>query len=157
MAGSEVGTEMPSGREAAAAPGGREIADDLQRLVRTLRRDHAPASDCDEIVVEVEVDGARYTLLRQPIADAAPHAPLSSREREIARMVALGYTNKAMAAVLDISAWTVGTHLRRIYSKLGVHSRGAMVARLVEDVDIIERGLDADWRSLWGTGPRTAG
>lgn len=58
---------------------------------------------------------------------------LSPREQEIARMVAKGYPNKTIAHVLDISTWTVGTHLRRIFAKLSVGSRAAMVARLLED------------------------
>jgi len=45
-------------------------------------------------------------------------------------MVARGYPNKTIASVLDISAWTVSTHLRRIFAKLGVSSRAAMVAEL---------------------------
>jgi DNA-binding CsgD family transcriptional regulator len=47
-------------------------------------------------------------------------------------MVAKGYPNKMIAAVLDISPWTVCTHLRRIFAKLGVCSRAAMVARLAD-------------------------
>ena len=61
-----------------------------------------------------------------------PHMPLSPREFEIARMVAKGYANKSIATVLDISSWTVSSHLRRIYIKLGVTSRAAMVARLLD-------------------------
>lgn len=34
--------------------------------------------------------------------------------------------------MLNISAWTVCTHLRRIFAKLGVGSRAAMVAELLE-------------------------
>jgi DNA-binding CsgD family transcriptional regulator len=48
-------------------------------------------------------------------------------------MVAKGYANKTIAAVLDISLWTVGTYLRRLFAKLGVCSRAAMVARLLEE------------------------
>jgi len=55
---------------------------------------------------------------------------LSPREQEIVRLVAEGHPNKIIAAELDISAWTVGTHLRRIFAKLGVASRAAMVARM---------------------------
>ena len=44
-------------------------------------------------------------------------------------MVAKGYANKTIASVLDISSWTVSSHLRRIFSKLGVTSRAAMVAQ----------------------------
>jgi len=34
--------------------------------------------------------------------------------------------------VLEISTWTVATHLRRIFAKVGVSSRAAMIARLLE-------------------------
>ena len=55
---------------------------------------------------------------------------LSPREREVARMIAKGYPNKIIASVLDISVWTVSTHLRRIFAKLGVTSRTAMVTTM---------------------------
>jgi DNA-binding CsgD family transcriptional regulator len=45
-------------------------------------------------------------------------------------MVAKGYPNKAIASVLEISSWTVGTHLRRIFAKVSVNSRAALVAQL---------------------------
>ena len=45
-------------------------------------------------------------------------------------MVAGGHPNKAIASVLNISSWTVCTYLRRIFAKLGVNSRAAMVARV---------------------------
>ncbi len=48
-------------------------------------------------------------------------------------MVAKGYPNKMIARVLEISSWTVSTHLRRIFAKLGVCSRAAMVAHLLEE------------------------
>ena len=57
---------------------------------------------------------------------------LSPREQEIVRMVAKGHPNKVIADVLNISSWTVCTHLRRIFAKLGVGSRAAMVAQLLE-------------------------
>jgi DNA-binding CsgD family transcriptional regulator len=62
------------------------------------------------------------------------HGPvrLSPREQEIVRMVAKGHPNKIIADVLNISSWTVCTHLRRIFAKLGVGSRAAMVAQLLQ-------------------------
>jgi DNA-binding CsgD family transcriptional regulator len=91
-------------------------------------------SRVDWVILDIEVDGARYLLLRVP----EPQVPLSPREFEIARMVARGYPNKTIASVLDISTWTVASHLRRVFSKLGVSSRAAMVARLLEDASIVD-------------------
>lgn len=65
-----------------------------------------------------------------PAFDETLH--LSPREYEIARLIAKGYPNKTVAAVLELSPWTVGTYLRRIYAKLGVRCRAAMVAQLYQ-------------------------
>ena len=56
-------------------------------------------------------------------------------------MVAKGYPNKAIAAVLEISLWTVGTHLRHVFVKLHVSSRAAMVARMIEAA-LIKKVID---------------
>jgi DNA-binding CsgD family transcriptional regulator len=52
---------------------------------------------------------------------------LSGREMQIATLVAQGCANKQIAQRLRISEWTVSTYLRRIFAKLGVDSRAAMV------------------------------
>jgi DNA-binding CsgD family transcriptional regulator len=88
-------------------------------------------ADAEEILVDAELDGWRYILIRTARPSTAL-VQLSPREQEIVRMVAEGHPNKVIAAVLNISAWTVGTHLRRIFAKLGVGSRAAMVARCLE-------------------------
>lgn len=92
-----------------------------------LRQD----SDAEEIILDIEVDGARYVLIRFPTS-AQLRVQLSPRETEIVRLVAMGHSNKIIADVLSISSWTVCTHLRRIFAKLGVGSRAAMVAQMVE-------------------------
>jgi DNA-binding CsgD family transcriptional regulator len=45
-------------------------------------------------------------------------------------MVAQGRPNKAIAEQLAISPWTVNTHIRRIFDKLGVNTRAEMVAQV---------------------------
>ena len=97
--------------------------------MRSKPEDHRHLSE--EIILEADLDGARYILIRLGNANW-PRAQLSPREQEIVRMVAGGHSNKVIAEVLSISAWTVCTHLRRIFAKLGVGSRAAMVARLFE-------------------------
>jgi DNA-binding CsgD family transcriptional regulator len=61
---------------------------------------------------------------------------LSPRQQQIAGMVAAGRTNHAIARSLEISVWTVSTHLRRIFAKLSVSSRSEMVAHLLAHPDV---------------------
>jgi DNA-binding CsgD family transcriptional regulator len=91
--------------------------------------DATPASVNGTIVAETKVDGVRYALVRCAPKPNEALLSLSPRERDIVNLITKGYPNKMIAELLDISAWTVGTHLRRIFAKLGVTSRAAMVAR----------------------------
>lgn len=52
---------------------------------------------------------------------------LSERETEILRLTAKGLSFKDVGEVLEISAHTVNTHVKRIYQKLAVHSRSEAV------------------------------
>jgi DNA-binding CsgD family transcriptional regulator len=53
---------------------------------------------------------------------------LSDRERELARLVAAGLTNREIAAELHLSEKTVANHLTRIFAKLEISSRSALAA-----------------------------
>lgn len=54
-------------------------------------------------------------------------ADLSYREREILNLTAKGYTFPEIAKLLDISSETIKTHIKRVYQKLAVHSKGEAV------------------------------
>jgi two-component system nitrate/nitrite response regulator NarL len=100
----------------------------------------------EEVLIDTEVDGARYLVVRMRRLGLS-RIQLSPREQEIVRMVAKGHPNKVIADVLNISSWTVCTHLRRIFAKLGVGSRAAMVAQLLElGVLASERPIRSDPR-----------
>ncbi len=60
-------------------------------------------------------------------------AALTARETDILRLVAKGLSFGDVGGALDISPHTVVTHVKRIYRKLAVHSRGEAVfeARLL--------------------------
>ena len=62
--------------------------------------------------------------------DGAAHAPLTAREREVARLAAAGLTNGEIAAELDASVRTVHTHLQAAYRKLGVNRRDQLAPLL---------------------------
>lgn len=64
-------------------------------------------------------------------------APLTSRERDVLRLIAEGHTVNQVAERLDLTRATVKTHLQHLYEKLGVSSQAAAVAeamrrRLIE-------------------------
>lgn len=48
---------------------------------------------------------------------------LSPREREVLLLLARGWQNKQIADALQISIHTVGTQIKNIYGKLGIHNR----------------------------------
>lgn len=50
-------------------------------------------------------------------------ANLSAREVEILLLVTAGYTNKAIAAQLNLSVKTIEFHLKNIYKKIKVNSK----------------------------------
>ncbi len=64
-----------------------------------------------------------------------PAGDLSEREEEVLRRIALGYSNKEIAAQLDISVKTVETYKTRLMEKLDLHSR----------VDIVRYALQQGW------------
>lgn len=118
-----------------AVHGVDEIIRTLTGLIETVSHERESVEPSgghgEEVLIDTQVDGARYLLLRMRLP-ATSRLQLSPREQEIVRMVAKGHPNKVIADVLNISSWTVSTHLRRIFAKLGVGSRAAMVAQLPE-------------------------
>jgi DNA-binding CsgD family transcriptional regulator len=99
-----------------------------------------PKEVLDRKVGELGLAGRRYVVVpaeacgRHPTGDNGP-APvdvLTPRELQVVLLVASGHVNKEIADQLKISEWTVSTHLRRVFAKLGVESRAAMVYRCSE-------------------------
>ena len=52
---------------------------------------------------------------------------LTAREREVLGLIAKGFSYAEIAEVLTLSPHTVATHVRKVYRKLAVHSRGEAV------------------------------
>jgi DNA-binding CsgD family transcriptional regulator len=77
--------------------------------------------------VAVMIEPARPHELAPLVADAYR---LTEREREVTELVALGLPTDAIAARLHVSPWTVQDHLKAIFEKVGVATRGELVARV---------------------------
>jgi DNA-binding CsgD family transcriptional regulator len=88
-----------------------------------------------------ERDRALLALMRphlhQAYLDAErrrhPAPPLTPRQRELLRLVAVGHTNAQIARRLGVTEKTVGKHLENIYARLQVSSRTAAVTRAFDD------------------------
>ena len=57
---------------------------------------------------------------------------LSSREKEILKCLVEGMSYKLIADTCFISADTVNGHIKNIYKKLQVHSKGEAVAKAIK-------------------------
>ncbi|HZU19751.1 MAG TPA: response regulator transcription factor [Gaiellaceae bacterium] len=71
--------------------------------------------------------GARMVAADAQARAAAAADPLSDREREVLRLLALGHTNQEIAKQLYISVRTAETHRAHIMQKLGLSTRAELV------------------------------
>lgn len=83
-----------------------------------------------EMVTRVVIEGVAYILYREPLAVEAEReamlAGLSRREKQVAALASRGLSAKAIAQELKIKPYTVDTYIRRLYTKLNIHSRAAL-------------------------------
>ncbi|HXY84150.1 MAG TPA: response regulator transcription factor [Gaiellaceae bacterium] len=71
--------------------------------------------------------GARLVVADAKARAAAEADPLSDREREVLRLLALGHTNQEIATMLYISVRTAETHRAHIMQKLRLNTRAELV------------------------------
>ena len=76
--------------------------------------------------------GARLAAAEAAADQHAQADPLSEREHEVLRLLALGHTNQEIAKLLFISIRTAETHRARIMQKLGLKSRAEIVRYALE-------------------------
>jgi tetratricopeptide (TPR) repeat protein len=82
-------------------------------------------------------DQAMKTILRQPPISSRrlekeSHGGLTVREREVAALIAQGWSNREIAGKLVVSERTVETHVTNILGKLGFSSRARIAAWVVD-------------------------
>jgi two-component system response regulator NreC len=106
------------------------------------------AADADLVTALREVvDGHRYVqpglgarLVSMEISELRDlDDPLSEREHEVLRLLALGHTNQEIAEKLFISVRTAESHRARIGEKLGLRTRAELV-RYALDIGILHTG-----------------
>lgn len=111
-------------------------------VVAELERWLAPArKQLGSAAAQIMADGRRMSLaeaVSYALADetedewSGPRRTLTRREREVAVLVAQGFTNRAIAGQLQLSVRTVDTHVDHALTKLGFSNRAQLVAWVYE-------------------------
>jgi DNA-binding CsgD family transcriptional regulator len=95
-----------------------------------LRAAHATLTDLGATPYLARCDRELAACGLTPMKRSRPEPTrLTPQERSVAELVASGLTNREVAAELLVSVKTVEVHLTRIYAKLGISSRGQLVAQ----------------------------
>lgn len=94
------------------------------------------------VIGTCSLDGRRYLILGNtgsprslPANTSTVLGRLTQRELQVAVLVSKGLVNKQIADRLHLSEFTVSSYLRRIFVKLGVRTRAAMVARVIAELN----------------------
>lgn len=112
-----AGSEMPDGAQLRLVRwGARALARGLSYAQRMSTARVAPLRDTGEVASRLE------------------RTPLTRREREVVASLVCGASTRAIAEQTGLTVATVHTYLKRIYAKLGVHSRVELVARMLGTV-----------------------
>ena len=82
--------------------------------------------------------GVRVGVRGERQRPATGWASLTDTELAVARLVAAGLTNREAAGRLFVSPHTVNTHLRHVFGKLGVSTRTALTAAVLQQDHTIE-------------------
>ena len=89
---------------------------------------------------QLDIAGRQCISIIVEPAPAAELAPLivsayglTEREQEVARQALGGLATKEIAAALGLSPYTVSDHLRQVFEKVGVHTRGELASRIFFD------------------------
>ena len=146
------------------APGGAELTTVARRLavaaVAAARCDRWTGIT-GELTAEVPLRGRSVTVMASPIVsgtfhrracalvtvdDGRPHLPaadaleqaygLTPRQAEVARMLAMGWSNRRIAEHLGISPHTARHHAQAVLEKLGLHSRKALGLHLLAHLHV---------------------
>lgn len=114
LAGCCSAASLYLGNGAVGAVSKQDSAEDIVRAVRAASA--TPAAD--------SVD---QPLGSNEIQPGGVAAPLSEREEQVLGYISNGMTHRQIARRLDISTHTIDTYVKRIRSKLGVHTKADLI------------------------------
>ena len=106
----------------------KAVDSDLITALRTVLRGetYVHSAMTQKLLQKIDQQAAK------PAPEADPWATLSDRERDVLRLVALGYTNAEIASELFLSVKTVETYRTRGMEKLNFQTRAQLVKAALE-------------------------
>jgi len=116
---------QPRGYKRTFIDGGEEIA---QLLYQCVQRD-IHKRYCSKLLEAFSTDKKAIYPKESKSSTEFLVEPLSKRENEVLQLIAEGCTNQEIAEKLVISLYTVKSHARNIFGKLGVKNRTESIAR----------------------------
>jgi DNA-binding NarL/FixJ family response regulator len=98
-----------------------------KKIINAIREAHSGGAPMNAQIARKVLN--MFTKLVAPQADYA----LTAREKEILDLLVSGLSQKMISDKLILSVFTIGTHIKNIYAKLQVHSRGEAVAKALKE------------------------
>ena len=101
---------------------------DVAQTIVDVKQGASPISPmiARKLLARVHQNGQREALAAVP-ATAPAATGLTPRETEVLELIARGYSYAEIARLQAVSKHTVQSHIKNLYSKLAVHSRGEAV------------------------------
>jgi DNA-binding NarL/FixJ family response regulator len=100
---------------------------DIVEAIRTLRSGGSPMSPLIARKVLAQLRDSSAVPARGNRGGDGTDISLTRREADTLNLIARGYTYAEIAGLLEVTVSTIQTHIKSIYGKLEVHSRGEAV------------------------------
>jgi DNA-binding NarL/FixJ family response regulator len=100
-----------------------------ETLIEAIRDVHSGGAPMSMKIARRVVQKFRQPTAKNSAVKNNTQTELSSREFEVLELLAKGFQSKEIAANLNVSYWTIVSHVSHIYEKLHVRSRAEAVAR----------------------------
>lgn len=113
---------------------------DICKFITDLQQGGSPISPLVARKLLSRVPGSKNHAQTVQIKVASNTAGLTPRELATLDLIARGYTYNEVAGLLSLAVGTVQTHIKRIYAKLSVHSRGEAVFE-AHKLGLLQTGL----------------